>query len=128
MYTSLPKAIDPQEITLTEAIQLIQEKKDAEAQKHIKKLEEAPELEILNGRYGPYISYKGSNYKIPKDIIPQDLSLQACLEIVKLQSDKEPGKSKRTAKVTTPTAKSTTKTSKATKAATTKATSTAKKK
>ena len=75
----------------------------------------------------PYIAYKGSNYKIPKDIIPQDLSLQACLEIVKLQSDKETGKSKRTAKVTKPTAKSTTKTSKATKAATTKATSTAKK-
>ena len=69
MYTSLPKTIDPLEITLAEAIQLIQEKKDAEAQKHIKKFEEEPELEILNGRYGPYISYKGSNYKIPKDII-----------------------------------------------------------
>ena len=128
MYTALPKTIDPLEITLAEAIQLIREKKDAEAQKHIKKFEEEPELEILNGRYGPYIAYKGSNYKIPKDIIPQDLSLQACLEIVKLQSDKETGKSKRTAKVTKPTAKSTTKTSKATKAATTKATSTAKKK
>lgn len=78
MYTSLPKTIDPLEITLAEAIQLIQEKKDAEAQKHIKKFEEEPELEILNGRYGPYISYKGSNYKIPKDIIPQDLNLDAC--------------------------------------------------
>lgn len=63
MYTSLPKTIDPLEITLAEAIQLIREKKDAEAQKHIKKFEEEPELEILNGRYGPYISYKGSNYK-----------------------------------------------------------------
>ena len=56
MYTSLPKTIDPLEITLAEAIQLIREKKDAEAQKHIKKFEEEPELEILNGRYGPYIS------------------------------------------------------------------------
>ena len=68
MYTSLPKTIDPLEITLAEAIQLIQEKKDAEAQKHIKKFEEEPELEILNGRYGPYISYKGSNYKIPRTL------------------------------------------------------------
>ena len=128
LYASLPKTMDPMTVTLEEAIELLQKKQEAEAQKHIKKFEEEPELEILNGRYGPYIAYKGSDYKIPKDIIPQDLSLQACLEIVKLQSDKETGKSKRTAKVTKPTAKSTTKTSKATKAATTKATSTAKKK
>ena len=47
----------------------LQKKQEAEAQKHIKKFEEEPELEILNGRYGPYIAYKGSNYKIPKDII-----------------------------------------------------------
>ena len=65
-----------------------------------------------------YIAYKGSNYKIPKDIIPQDLNLQACLEIVKLQSDKDTGKSKRTAKAvkatktTKTTAKATAKTSK----------------
>lgn len=71
------------------------EKKDAEAQKHIKKFEEEPELEILNGRYGPYISYKGSNYKIPKDIIPQDLNLDACREIIKLQSDPDAPKAKR---------------------------------
>ena len=80
---------------LAEAIQLIQEKKDAEAQKHIKKFEEEPELEILNGRYGPYISYKGNNYKIPKDIIPQDLNLDACREIIKLQSDPDAPKAKR---------------------------------
>lgn len=43
----------------------------------------------MNGRYGPYIAYKGSNYRIPKDIIPEDLNLQACMEIIKLQSDKE---------------------------------------
>ena len=95
MYTSLPKTIDPMEITLDEAIQLIQNKKDAEAQKHLNKFDEEPELEILNGRYGPYISYKGNNYKIPKDIIPQDLSLDACREIIKLQSDPDAPKAKR---------------------------------
>ena len=83
------------EITLDEAIELIQNKKDAEAKKHIKKFEGEPELEILNGRYGPYITYKGSNYKIPKDIIPQDLSLDACREIIKLQSDPDAPKARR---------------------------------
>lgn len=92
MYASLPKTVDPMTVTLEEAIQLIQNKKEAEAQRHIKKFEEEPDLEIMNGRYGPYIAYKGSNYKIPKDIVPQDLNLTACLDIVKLQSEKEPAK------------------------------------
>ena len=42
----------------------------------------------MNGRYGPYIAYKGNNYKIPKDIVPEDLNLNACMEIIKLQSEK----------------------------------------
>lgn len=95
MYTSLPKTADPMSITLEEAIELILNKKEAESKKHLKKFEEEPDLEILNGRYGPYIVYKGSNYKIPKDIIPQDLSLDACKEIIKLQSDPDAPKAKR---------------------------------
>ena len=98
LYTSLPKEMDPLAVTLEEAIELIQQKQQAEAQRHLKKFAEEPELEILNGRYGPYIAYKGSNYRIPKDIVPEDLSLQACLDIVKLQSDKEATRPKRTAK------------------------------
>lgn len=98
LYTSLPKEMDPLAVTLEEAIELIQQKQQAEAQRHLKKFAEEPELEILNGRYGPYIAYKGSNYRIPKDIVPEDLSLQACLDIVKLQSDKETTRPKRTAK------------------------------
>ncbi len=87
-YTSLPKGTDPMSITLEEAIDLIKEKLNAEAQRHIKQFAEEPELEIMNGRYGPYIAYKGSNYKIPKDIIPQDLTLEACLQLIKLQTEK----------------------------------------
>ena len=57
-YTSLPKGADPMEIELEEALELIKEKAEAEAKKHLKKFDEEPELEIMNGRYGPYIAYK----------------------------------------------------------------------
>lgn len=87
-YVSLPKTYDPMEVTYEEAIELIEAKRKAEAEKIIKTFDEEPELQILNGRYGPYISYKGSNYKIPKGVTPQDLSLQASLDVVKLQEEK----------------------------------------
>ena len=77
-------------VTLEEAEQLILEKRAKEAERHIKKFDEEPELEILNGRYGPYIAYKGNNYKIPKDIVPQDLSLKSCLDLIKIQDEKGP--------------------------------------
>ena len=101
VYVSLPKTLDPMKVTLEEAEQLILEKRTKEAERHIKKFDEEPELEILNGRYGPYIAYKGNNYKIPKDIVPQDLSLKSCLDLIKIQDEKGPGtsaKGKRTAK------------------------------
>lgn len=87
-YVSLPKELEPMEVTIEEAIELVLAKREAEAKKHIKSFDEEPELEILNGRYGPYIAYKKSNYKIPKDVVPQDLNLQTCLKIVKLQAEK----------------------------------------
>ena len=99
-YVSLPKTFDPMEVTLEEAEKLILEKKAKEAERHIKKFTEEPELEILNGRYGPYIAYKGSNYKIPKDTVPQDLSLESCMELIKSQDEKSastPKRGKRTA-------------------------------
>ena len=113
-YVSLPKEYTPQTVTFDEAVALIEKKREEEKNRIIKTFPENSDLEILNGRFGPYIAYKGSNYKIPKDIIPQDLSLQACLEIVKLQSDKDTSKPKRTAKAVkaTKTTKATTKASK----------------
>lgn len=88
MYVSLPKGVDPMEVTMEECIELILAKREAEAKKHIKSFAEEPELEILNGRYGPYLAYKKNNYKIPKDVVPQDLNLQTCLEIIRLQEEK----------------------------------------
>ena len=100
LFVSLPKEIGPMTITLQQAEELLAGKRQAEAKRHIKQFAEEPELEIMNGRFGPYIAYKGSNYKIPKDIVPEDLNLQACLDIVKLQSEKAAlkGKPKRPAR------------------------------
>ncbi|MCQ2073906.1 MAG: type I DNA topoisomerase [Bacteroidaceae bacterium] len=88
-YVSLQGKYDPLEITLDEAIALIQQKKEAELKKVIKVFgEEDAGMEILNGRYGPYISYKGSNYKIPKGKVPADLTLEECNTIIREQIEK----------------------------------------
>ena len=72
-----------------EAVQLINERKKAEAEKHLKSFKEDAELQILNGRYGPYIVYKGSNYKIPRTVKePKELSYEQCLEIVEKEASK----------------------------------------
>lgn len=87
-FVSLPKTYDPMEVTYEEAVELIEAKRKAEAEKIIKVFDEEPEMQILNGRYGPYIAYKGSNYKIPKNVTPQDLTLQTSLDLVKSQEEK----------------------------------------
>ena len=82
-YVSVPKTVDPLTVSLEEALELLKNKKDSEAKKHLKKFEEDPELEIMDGRYGPYIAYKGTNYKIPKTVNkPEALSLAECRDLV----------------------------------------------
>ena len=83
-YVSLPKGEDPMTITLDKAIQLIEKNRTAEKQKHIKTFEEDPELEVLNGRYGPYIAYKGTNYRLPKSLHDKaaDLTIEQCMEVI----------------------------------------------
>ena len=100
VYVTLPKTHDPLAITLEEAVALIDEKQKAEAQRVIQKFDEEPELQVLNGRFGPYIAYKGSNYKLPKNVTPAELSLTECLEIVNKQQEggKAPAKRKYTKK------------------------------
>ena len=105
VYTSVPKTMDPLAITLEDAVALLKEKEDSDAKKHLKKFEEEPELEIMNGRYGPYIAYKGVNYKIPKTVKePESLTLEACQEIISKENErkaiKEPAEAEATAKPT----------------------------
>lgn len=92
VYVSIPKTIDPNSITLAEAIGLIEEKRKKESEKHIKTFETEPKVEVLNGRFGPYIAYDGKNYKIPKTVEPKELTLEQCMDIVNKDSKEAPKK------------------------------------
>ena len=83
-YVSIPKTFDPMTITLEEAVDLIKEKRAQEEQRHIKNFEEDSKLEVLNGRYGPYIAYDGSNYRLPKTLHSRaaELTYAECMDIV----------------------------------------------
>lgn len=99
MFVSIPKTTNPLEITLDEALTLIRNKQQADAQKVIKTFAEEPDLQILNGRYGPYISYQKKNYKIPSNIEPSDLNIETCFKVIELQKEKaEVRKTRSTAK------------------------------
>ena len=84
-YVSLPKEENPLTVGLETAIQLIQAKRLQEAQRHIKKFDENPDMEVMNGRYGPYIAFEGKNYRMPKNLHDKaaELTYEECQEIVK---------------------------------------------
>ena len=131
-FVSLKKGVDdPYTVTLDRAIELIEEKRQKDREKVINVFEKEG-IEVLNGRFGPYIAFESNNYKIPKTADPKKLTLE---EIKKLIAD-QPKDKKATAKTksvgtktkaaaakTKSTAKKTTKTKTTTaKKATTKTT------
>ncbi len=81
-FVSLPKDMAPLEVTLEQAQELIVAKRNSEASKVLKHWDEEPELQVLNGRFGPYINYKKQNYKIPRNVNAEELTLEQCREIV----------------------------------------------
>ena len=93
-FVSIPKGTDPMSVTLEDAIALILSKREAAENKIIKTFEEEPGLQILNGRYGPYIAFEKKNYKIPENVVPKDLDLQTCFKVIELQKLK--GETKKT--------------------------------
>lgn len=95
-FVSIPKGTDPMDITFDEAVALLKAKEEAEAKKVIKTFPEDPDMQILNGRYGPYIAYKQKNYKIPTSVDAADLSLSACFSVIKLQQEKKEVRKART--------------------------------
>ena len=90
-YTSLPKGTDPMAVTLDEAVALIKEKRQAETQKHLKAFDADGNLQILNGRYGPYISFEGKNYRIPKAMHTRaaELTYDECMKIINTPAKKK---------------------------------------
>ena len=87
-YVSIGGVADPLTITLDEAVKLIVTKRESESKKVLKTFPGNPDMEIMNGRYGAYIAYQGSNYKIPKSSDPTTLTEEECQEIIKRQIEK----------------------------------------
>ena len=94
-YVTLPKTHDPLTVSLEEAVELIEAKRKAEAERVIKTFDEKPELQVLNGRFGPYIAFDGGNYKLPKSVTPSELTLEECLDIVNKQKENTKAPAKR---------------------------------
>ena len=88
-YVSIPKDVDPLKITFEEAVIMIHKKHVEEEERHLKRFEDI-DMEILNGRYGPYIVYKGNNYRLPKNMHDRvkDLTQEECLQVVNGQVEK----------------------------------------
>jgi len=83
-YVSIPKTEDPMSVSFETAVKLIQEKREQEKARHIKTFAEDTKMQVLNGRYGPYIAYDGQNYRMPKTLHAKaaDLTYEQCKEIV----------------------------------------------
>ena len=83
-YTSLPKTANPLTITCEEAVQLILDKREQEIKRHIKTFDDEPKLEVMNGKYGPFLAYDGKNYRLPKALHTKaaELTLEECMEVI----------------------------------------------
>ncbi len=99
VYVSIPKGEDPMATTLERAIELIEAKRKAEKERHIKTFVEDAKMELLKGRFGPYIAYDGKNYRIDKKLheraLAGDLSYEECTDIVKNSPEPKPRRGRR---------------------------------
>ena len=88
-FVSIKKEQDPHTITEDEAVQLILDKREADANKFIKTFDEDEEVSVLNGRWGPYIKFGKKNVKIPKDMVPEELTYEQCKELAEKAPEKK---------------------------------------
>lgn len=94
-FYSLKKDYDPHTISEAEAIEVIEAKRVADAEKFIKVFDEDPSYQILNGRWGPYLKAGSKNVKLPKDREPSSFTYEECVELVK-NAEESKGKKKST--------------------------------
>ncbi len=90
-YVSLPKTENPLTITLDKAMELIMQKREQEANRHLQQFDEDPKLEVMNGRYGAYICYDGKNYRMPKAMQNKagELTYEQCMQVVNTAANKK---------------------------------------
>ena len=100
-FVSLKGDDDPYTVEQDRAIELIEAKRKADAEKFIKSFDENPEVQVLNGRYGPYIKVGKKNVKIPKDQEPKDLTLKECLDLAEKAPERKARGGKRKTKTAT---------------------------
>jgi DNA topoisomerase I len=93
-FVSIPKDKDPLEITFDEAVELIEAKRKSDIEKFIKGFDENPEVQVLIGRWGPYIKFGKKNVKIPKDKEPEELTYAECSDLADKTPDKKKGRRK----------------------------------
>jgi DNA topoisomerase-1 len=98
LFASIPKDEDPMTIDFDRAVELIKEKKEADAKKMIKVFPENEEVQLLNGRWGPYLKIGKKNFKLPKDVEAEKLTLEECITISENQPAPRKGKAKAKAK------------------------------
>lgn len=94
LFASIPKEEDPMTITFDRAVELIKIKKEEDAKKVIKLFPENEDVQLLNGRWGPYLKIGKKNFKLPKDVEPEKLTLEECIEISNNQPTKARKKKK----------------------------------
>ncbi|WMJ73534.1 type I DNA topoisomerase [Cytophagaceae bacterium ABcell3] len=88
-FFSIGKDLDPLDVDEKKAIEIIEAKRKADAEKEIKVFPENPDIKVLNGRFGPYISAGKKNVKIPKDKDPKSLTLEECIELAEKAPEKK---------------------------------------
>ncbi|ALO16072.1 DNA topoisomerase 1 [Salinivirga cyanobacteriivorans] len=95
LFASLKKEDDPYTIEFDRAVELIKDKREADAKKLIKSFDEKEKIKVQNGKYGPYITHKRKNYRIPKSVDPEKLTYEDCLEIIDKGKNKKTKKTKK---------------------------------
>jgi len=96
LFASLEEEDDPYTIGLERAIELIKKKREAEANKIVKKFSD--DVQILKGRWGPYLKIHGNNVRLPKDVAPENLTLEDCEQLLEQHKAKPKKKKKSTKK------------------------------